>query len=40
METHAEKDGDEYILSGTKTWITNSPISDVTVVWAKNRTKG
>jgi len=38
METHAE-DGDEgYILNGSKTWITNSPIADVAVVWAKDRT--
>jgi len=36
METRAEKDGDEYVLNGTKTWITNSPISDVAVVWAKD----
>jgi acyl-CoA dehydrogenase/glutaryl-CoA dehydrogenase len=37
METHAEKEGDEYVLNGSKTWITNSPISDVAVVWAKDR---
>jgi len=37
METHAEKDGDEYVLNGAKTWITNSPIADVAVVWAKDR---
>ena len=37
METHAEKDGDEYVLNGSKTWITNSPIADVAVVWAKDR---
>ncbi|MCU4752654.1 acyl-CoA dehydrogenase family protein [Halobacteria archaeon AArc-curdl1] len=37
METHAEKDADGYILNGSKTWITNSPISDVAVVWAKDR---
>jgi len=35
METKARKDGDEYVLSGSKTWITNSPIADVFVVWAK-----
>ncbi len=37
MRTHAkqrEKDGD-YILNGQKFWITNSPIADVMVVWAK-----
>jgi glutaryl-CoA dehydrogenase len=37
METYAEKEGNEYILSGSKTWITNSPISDVAVVWARDR---
>ena len=37
METYAERDGDEYVLNGTKTWITNSPIADVAVVWAKDR---
>ncbi|KAJ3317077.1 hypothetical protein HDU76_001363 [Blyttiomyces sp. JEL0837] len=35
METTAKKAGDAYILNGTKTWITNSPIADVFVVWAK-----
>jgi glutaryl-CoA dehydrogenase len=35
METTAEKDGDGYRLSGTKTWITNAPIADVALVWAK-----
>ncbi|USZ73622.1 acyl-CoA dehydrogenase family protein [Natronosalvus halobius] len=37
METYAEKDGDEYVLNGSKTWITNSPISDIAIVWAKDR---
>ena len=37
METYAVKDGDEYVLNGNKTWITNSPISDVAVVWARDR---
>ncbi|MFD1585846.1 acyl-CoA dehydrogenase family protein [Halorientalis brevis] len=37
METHAERDGDEYVLNGAKTWITNSPISDVAVVWGRDR---
>ncbi|WP_020221524.1 acyl-CoA dehydrogenase family protein [Halarchaeum acidiphilum] len=36
METRAERDGDEYILNGNKTWITNSPIADVAVVWARD----
>ncbi|KAL4739234.1 acyl-CoA dehydrogenase/oxidase [Aspergillus similis] len=29
-----------YLLSGSKTWITNSPISDILVVWAKLETTG
>ncbi|WP_224448059.1 acyl-CoA dehydrogenase family protein [Haloprofundus salilacus] len=36
METRAEADGDEYVLNGSKTWITNSPIADVAVVWARD----
>ncbi|MDZ5811083.1 acyl-CoA dehydrogenase family protein [Halorubrum sp. AD140] len=39
METRAEADGDGYVLNGSKTWITNSPISDVAVVWAKDHTE-
>ncbi|KAL7747786.1 hypothetical protein RI367_006910 [Sorochytrium milnesiophthora] len=36
METVARKVGDgAYVLNGSKTWITNSPIADVFVVWAK-----
>ncbi|KAH9260240.1 hypothetical protein BASA81_001409 [Batrachochytrium salamandrivorans] len=35
MATTAKKDGNEYVLNGTKTWITNAPIADVMVVWAK-----
>jgi glutaryl-CoA dehydrogenase len=35
MRTTAKPDGDGYRLSGTKTWITNAPIADVAVVWAK-----
>ena len=37
METYAEKDADGYRLNGSKTWITNSPIADVAVVWARDR---
>lgn len=36
METKARREGDYYILTGSKTWITNSPIADVFVVWAKD----
>ncbi|PSP83038.1 acyl-CoA dehydrogenase [Halobacteriales archaeon QS_1_68_17] len=35
METTAEADDEGYVLSGSKTWITNSPIADVAVVWAR-----
>eukprot|EP00462_Mataza_sp_D1_P002904 CAMPEP_0175099902 /NCGR_PEP_ID=MMETSP0086_2-20121207/6735_1 /TAXON_ID=136419 /ORGANISM="Unknown Unknown, Strain D1" /LENGTH=418 /DNA_ID=CAMNT_0016373845 /DNA_START=41 /DNA_END=1297 /DNA_ORIENTATION=- len=37
METNAVKDGDHYILNGSKTWITNSPVADVIVVWCKDK---
>lgn len=36
METKLEDKGDYYLLNGSKTWITNSPLADVAVVWAKN----
>jgi glutaryl-CoA dehydrogenase len=35
MQTRARMDGDAYVLSGTKRWITNAPFADVAVVWAK-----
>ncbi|KAI8053434.1 glutaryl-CoA dehydrogenase mitochondrial precursor [Syncephalis plumigaleata] len=35
METVARRGDGVYILNGSKTWITNSPIADVFVVWAK-----
>tara|TARA_R110001606_G_scaffold297812_2_gene445571 strand:+ start:2533 stop:3702 length:1170 start_codon:yes stop_codon:yes gene_type:complete len=35
METRAKRVDGGYLLSGSKTWITNSPIADVFVVWAK-----
>lgn len=35
MRTTARRDGDSYILNGTKMWITNGSISDVAVVWAR-----
>jgi len=36
MKTRAERKGnDAFVLTGTKTWISNSPIADVMVVWAK-----
>jgi glutaryl-CoA dehydrogenase len=35
MRTRARRDGDDWILTGTKTWITNGSIADVAVVWAR-----
>jgi alkylation response protein AidB-like acyl-CoA dehydrogenase len=35
MTTRAVRDGDDYVLSGTKVWITNASISDVYTVFAK-----
>ena len=40
MRTYAKKDGDGYILSGAKTWISNAPFADVFVVWAKSEAHG
>ena len=37
MATRAERDGDGYRVTGSKTWITNAPIADVAVVWARDR---
>jgi glutaryl-CoA dehydrogenase len=35
MKTRAVKKGNEYVLNGTKLWITNGSVADVAVVWAK-----
>jgi len=35
MKTHAKRDGDDWILNGSKMWITNATIADAAVVWAK-----
>ncbi len=40
MRTKAEKVADGYRLSGAKMWITNAPIADVMVVWAKSEAHG
>ncbi|MBH1943258.1 acyl-CoA dehydrogenase [Erythrobacter sp. YJ-T3-07] len=40
MKTVAKKDGDDYVISGSKTWISNSPFADVFVVWAKSEEHG
>lgn len=36
MRTRARRDGTDFVLSGNKMWITNSPEADVAVVWAKD----
>ena len=35
LTTTAIKDGNYYILNGSKTWISNSPVADIFIVWAK-----
>ncbi|MFE0102018.1 acyl-CoA dehydrogenase family protein [Streptomyces sp. NPDC059009] len=35
MRTHAKKDGADWVLNGTKMWITNGSVADVAVVWAR-----
>ncbi|HSU37918.1 MAG TPA: acyl-CoA dehydrogenase family protein [Polyangiaceae bacterium] len=35
LQTRARRDGADFVLSGTKMWITNAPIADLAVVWAK-----
>lgn len=40
MKTVARKTDNGYVLSGTKMWISNSPIADVFVVWAKSEAHG
>ncbi len=37
MTTHADRIGGGYRLNGTKTWISNAPIADIFVIWAKSR---
>ena len=40
MTTRATKTGNGYVVSGAKTWISNSPIADVFVIWAKSDAHG
>lgn len=43
MLTRAKKDGSDYVLNGSKMWITNGGISDLAIIWAKdddNKVKG
>jgi glutaryl-CoA dehydrogenase len=35
MRTNAKRDGDDWVLNGTKMWITNGSVADVAVVWAR-----
>ena len=35
MRTNAKRDGDDWVLNGSKMWITNGSIADVAVVWAR-----
>ena len=35
MRTRARRDGDEWVLDGTKMWITNGSVADLAVVWAR-----
>ncbi|MBV8724624.1 MAG: acyl-CoA dehydrogenase family protein, partial [Candidatus Eremiobacteraeota bacterium] len=36
MRTHAKRDGDDWVLNGTKMWITNGSIADCAIVWAQS----
>jgi glutaryl-CoA dehydrogenase len=35
MRTSAKRDGDDWVLSGSKMWITNGAVADVAIVWAR-----
>ncbi|NBO46602.1 MAG: acyl-CoA dehydrogenase, partial [Actinobacteria bacterium] len=35
MTTFASRDGDDWVLNGTKMWITNGHVADVAIVWAR-----
>ncbi len=36
MRTRARRDGNGWVLNGTKMWITNSPIAQIAIIWAKD----
>lgn len=36
MKTRAHWNGTHYVLNGSKNWITNSPLADIFIIWAKN----
>ncbi|KAB8031760.1 acyl-CoA dehydrogenase family protein [Fluviispira multicolorata] len=35
MKTFAKKEGEHWVINGSKTWITNAPIADIAIVWAQ-----
>ncbi|WP_149194000.1 acyl-CoA dehydrogenase family protein [Luteimonas suaedae] len=35
MKSHAKRDGDDWILNGSKMWITNGNLADIAIVWAR-----
>ncbi|GAA4818862.1 glutaryl-CoA dehydrogenase [Marinicella pacifica] len=35
MKTRAKKDGDDWIINGSKMWITNGSVADIAIVWAQ-----
>lgn len=37
METHFYEEGDYYVVTGSKMWISNAPFADIAVVWAKDQ---
>jgi len=39
MQTYFEESNNEFILNGSKNWITNAPIADVFIIWALNNNK-
>jgi acyl-CoA dehydrogenase len=39
IKAYAERKGDKYIINGTKTWITNAPVADLFIVFAKTDRK-
>ncbi len=40
MKTRAKRTSNGYVLNGTKMWITNSPIADIAIIWAKLEDEG
>jgi glutaryl-CoA dehydrogenase len=40
LRTTAERDGDEWVINGSKRWIGNATFSDITIIWAKDVADG